>query len=822
MGSKKITIGYIYYMGIHMGLARGPLDEITTITVGDKTAWSGSVTETKSFRINNPNLFGGKKKEGGIDGTMAVLMGAPDQQRHSGLARMLGGLVPAFRGVATCFFDGEVCALSAYPKPWAFRVRRALKGWHGGIAWYADKAVIALDGGKIRAMNPAHILYQLYTDPSFGRGLPAARLDDASFRAAADILYTEGFGLCLAWARKDSIAAFAQTVIDHIGAVVYVARDTGLLTLRLIRDDYDVDTLPEFTPDTGLLGIDEDESVAVSEMTNEIIVKYVSPTDGKERAVRVKNNAAIVSSGAVSSESREYPGIPTAALALRVAARDLKMATAGVKRLSLRLDRRGALIHPGDVFAIASPSQDIGRLVLRAGRCEYGEGTDGTIKIDCAQDVFGLPQTSYVGIEPPAYIPPDMTPYPCATARLVEAPYRFLAQIDTRFEALDVYSGFLTALAAAPSALSYGFELWTKTGANAYTQGSDDNGTFCAVAQLSAAIDCKAQTLTLIAPDDKTGLLIDFEEGGAALIDEEWLRIDAFARDDSDPDNPVITLTVGRGCCDSVPAPHAVGAVLWFVEDGGGADLREYVSGQKVDAKLLTVTPGGTLDINDAPASSLTFAGRAGRPYPPGNFKINGQAYPETITGALTVSWAHRDRVTQADLLIDTAQGNIGPEADTTYRLQIWGDDDVKQLDDATLTGTSYTWEHEGGGQGDMALLHFDGDATDEAGTIWTQSGTIDYSQAGEFGNCATVSGIVNSRLVAPATAFGMQDFTVEAFVNLPAQPLVSGNSYFPLWLCAPGNSWNSMVCGIFLSRADYPATPTFWLYNYNSGAPML
>ncbi|AGF89243.1 hypothetical protein SP019_00250, partial [Salmonella phage FSL SP-019] len=46
MGSKakKITVGYKYYMGLFMGLFRGPVNEIVEIRVGDRTAWTGSIT----------------------------------------------------------------------------------------------------------------------------------------------------------------------------------------------------------------------------------------------------------------------------------------------------------------------------------------------------------------------------------------------------------------------------------------------------------------------------------------------------------------------------------------------------------------------------------------------------------------------------------------------------------------------------------------------------------------------------------------------------------------------------------------------------------
>ncbi|MDR0736097.1 MAG: hypothetical protein LBF51_04565 [Zoogloeaceae bacterium] len=822
MGSKKVTIGYIYYMGIHMGIARGPLDEINRITVGDKTAWSGSITGNTKIHINQPGLFGGDKKEGGINGYFYSLFGAPDQGVLGVLKNMLGGLVPAFRGVTTAFYDGEVCAMNPYPKAWAFRVRRTNNGWHGGQTWYPAKAAIWLEDGSIKAMNPAHILYQLYTDPAFGRGLPTARLDDASFKAAADTLAAEGFGLCIAWSRQDTIAAFAQMIVDHICATIYASQKTGLLTLKLIRDDYDIDTLPHFDADSGLLGIDEDESVAAADMTNEIVVKYTSPSDGKDRAVRVKNNAAIMSAGAVISQTREFPGIPTAALALRVAARELKSTASGVKRLKLRLDRRGAGLLPGDVFIISDAARGIGRLVLRATRRETGEGTDGTITVEAVQDMFGMPETHYVGVEPPGYVPPDVTPYPVTRQRTVESPYRFLAQLsDTAARALDVYSGFLTAIAAAPSPLSYGFDVWSKTGANAYALASTEQGAFCAVGELETAITPTQTSVTLVNPDDATGLFADFAPGGAALLGDEIVRVSTLSVNEApaaDPDDPpvvTVTLTLARGCADTVPTAHAAGTLCWLIEDCGGADEQEYISGATVSAKLLTVTPGGTLDINAAPASDLAITGRAGRPYPPGNFRVNGIAYPTAITGAMTISWSHRDRLTQADLLVDTTTGNIGPEPGTTYTLKLYDETGALARTETGLTGTSYEWETEdvdSGTAGDTALLHLDGDYTDDSGSVWTPgSGGVAFSASGKFGGCLDVKTTEYAYLRRTADTLRRSDFTIEGWVNVPTATV----GVAVLYARTAGNLWGGealLICpargsgeGYLLKVSLYP-----------------
>jgi hypothetical protein len=85
---------------------------------------------------------------------------------------------------------------------------------------------------------------------------------------------------------------------------------------------------------------------------------------------------------------------------------------------------------------------------------------------------------------------------------------------------------------------------------------------------------------------------------------------------------------------------------------------------------------------------------RFARPYPPGKLRVNGQVYPATIGGstALSLSWAHRDRVQQTAGLVDQEEGNIGPEAGTTYRVRIYGENNTLIHTESNITGTSYTY----------------------------------------------------------------------------------------------------------------------------------
>ena len=78
------------------------------------------------------------------------------------------------------------------------------------------------------------------------------------------------------------------------------------------------------------------------------------------------------------------------------------------------------------------------------------------------------------------------------------------------------------------------------------------------------------------------------------------------------------------------------------------------------------------------------------RPYPPGNVKVNGSAWPKVIVGALSISWAHRDRMQQTAYLVSQTEGHIGPEAGVTYTVRCYNENNALQK---TVTGlTSASW----------------------------------------------------------------------------------------------------------------------------------
>jgi len=674
-GSKKQTVGYRYYFSMHLGLCAGPVDELVEIKVGDRTAWSGSETQSGQIYIDQPELFGGESAEGGIQGTTDVMMGEATQGVNPRIVSMLGGVVPAFRNMVTLFFDGLICCNNPYPKAWDVRVRRNLQGWDGPV-WEPGLAVIPMqdpDGNAIQAANGAHILFQCNTNRDWGRGLDRTRLDLNSYLNAANTLANEGFGLCLRWSRSGTVSEFIQSVLNHIGAAQFVSRKTGLLTLRLIRDDYDHGSLPTFTATTGLLGIDDASTSSGNIAANEVIASWHDPIANEDRQVRERNLGAIRAAGGSITTKTDYPGIPTAELAHRVAARDVRANTAGVARLTIRLDRRGYNLDPADVFIVEDAQR--GRLVLRVGSIDYGTLAAGTVTVTAVQDVFGLPDSGASSPERPDWTPPDTSARPTPYHRVVEASYRDLAVPGLNDLAVneDDTTGYLISLGSRPSSLSQNYQLDAAVAPeDPIYQGFGD---FSPVGHLTGELDKLTTAAMMIITADARMITPPC----AALIDGEVVRVDAF-------DAATGALTLGRGCVDTLPVRHDAGAAVWFYDIYNGHSDVQWLAGLTVQARMLTRTSSAQLAPEMAPVDSVTMTNRARRPYMPGRIQVNGVDYPDQVetNDSYIMTWAHRDRLLQSDQLIDCTLGNIGPESGVTYVITVTDENGISVWETST------------------------------------------------------------------------------------------------------------------------------------------
>lgn len=686
--SKSVTVGYRYYLGLHFGMCHGPVDTIDQIQVGERLAWSGNQTASGAISINSPDLFGGESKEGGIQGTLDVMMGEPSQGTNGYLTAQQGTPQPAYRGILGLVYRGGLIACNnPYVKPWAARVRRVLKGWHNDQVWYSSKASINVGSGIIAA-NPAHIIYECLTNPSWGMGYPSSLIDNSSFQTAADTFFAEGLGLCIMWSQQDSLDNFIQLVLDHAGAVLSQDSGGGYFKLKALRGDYVPSSLELFDDNNGkVVSLEKIERTTYTENVNEIAIQYTDATTGRNSSIYVQNLSNVQAQGAVVSQTRQYPGIPNANLAARIGMRDLKATTSGLARITFVANRSAYNLVPGDVIRFAWQPAGIVSISLRVTRIDYGPLTSGLIRIEGIEDVFGLPATVYADPPPIAWTPPNYTPQPAGYVDLQEATYRDLySAFGSLISNFGDTEGAVGAIATRPlSSVSFNYQLQTKAGTAAY----EDKvlGDWAPTGTLVNGISKTATSITLQAAFDLDVIGVNTLALLGSGSNAEIVQVTAINLD-------TYTLTIKRGCVDTVPKVWPSGTRFTSYELHYASDEIEYTLGEVVSARFLTKTATGTLAEASAPVATVTMSQRAARPYPPALVRFNGQAWPTALQNAVAVTWAHRDRLLQMDQVRDQEAASIGPEIGTAYRVRAFNADTSAQILDQTTDGTLYAFNY--------------------------------------------------------------------------------------------------------------------------------
>ena len=93
--------------------------------------------------------------------------------------------------------------------------------------------------------NPADVLYEILTNPIWGLGQSASRLDVAgSFATAGATLAAEGLGISFVMGTDREAGEWIADILAVVDGVLYTDLRTGLLTFALNRNDYVVGSTP--------------------------------------------------------------------------------------------------------------------------------------------------------------------------------------------------------------------------------------------------------------------------------------------------------------------------------------------------------------------------------------------------------------------------------------------------------------------------------------------------------------------------------------------------------------------------------------------------
>ncbi|HEU0074007.1 MAG TPA: phage tail protein [Dehalococcoidia bacterium] len=656
-GGREVTVGYRYSIGMQMALCHGPIDQITEIRVGDRTAWTGT-SSGGAISISEPELFGGEDREGGVEGTVDVEMGGAAQATNSYLVAQLGD-VPAFRGILALVLRQPYLGTVPRFKPWSVTGRRTPGGWPG-----AGSALIGEDA------NPAHIIYELITHQTWGMGYGDTRIDIGSFDAAATTLAAEGFGLSFEWrdAQQD-VGDFLLTVLRHIDASAYVDPETGRWRLALARDDYDPETL-DVLDESNVVQVVDYKRPGWGELVNEVTVTWVDGEGGfptwKDRSITIQNLAVLQEQGGqVINETIHYAGVTKASLATTLAARDLRQLSTPLARLQLVLTADQKVLRPGDVRKFTWPDYGVSELIVRIVEVDYGTIADGKVTVTAVEDAFAVVAPEFAAPTSTEWVEPLNAPAAAPHRKLVEATYLHvaveLADSESLLAEIEDTAGFLLTSAVRPSSDAFNYEVWVDAGGGFQIDGG--LGDFSP----STTLDDDIAPQQTVLPIDNSTAAQDLdlvETGTLAYLGDEILHV-------TDIDISAGTVTVDRAVIDTVPTEHASGARIFFAQNFESVSATEYNETEAVDVRLLPSTALGRLLLSSAPTDQIVFDARFVRPYPPGRIRVNTEDWPVEVAGVPTLEWAGRDRTLQTGPIITQDAGPIGPEPGTKYTVRV-------------------------------------------------------------------------------------------------------------------------------------------------------
>jgi hypothetical protein len=220
--------GYDYYMSWQLGICAGPIDTLYAIYRNeDDLLWEGPLNIPAS----------GGKETIVIDGfgTIEFYFGSADQVANSKVGEIIADdtLNSPLRNYCWCFCDD--CKIGQYPRtPSLSFVFKKIPTY----SWSGQDTIQDYD------CNPMHAIYYLLSLC----GLPASWLYETGFGNVAYDLAQEYRGISIMLTNQVAALQSVESVNSHIDGILKYDVD-GKFHPVLVRDDYDVDTIPVIDED---------------------------------------------------------------------------------------------------------------------------------------------------------------------------------------------------------------------------------------------------------------------------------------------------------------------------------------------------------------------------------------------------------------------------------------------------------------------------------------------------------------------------------------------------------------------------------------------
>ena len=666
--SKRVVIGYEYFVGMLLSLCLGEGVALHRIWSGKEEIWSGTIdTDGTAINIKLPKLYGGKEKGGGFVGTLRFYTGSFTQGLNSYYASKRGAAVTAYRGTSYLVLERPNIGEANQLREMSFEVSR----YPNGLGIPAGKHIVGEDA------NPMEALYQAFTSAWGGLNVDVGLLDIESMVAAALVLHDESNGMSMQIVNGSGKAVISD-IMRQIDAILYNDPVNGKIVVKLIRDDFgDIEDLPVFD-ESNIKSVRAFSRTLWEDTINKVHVTFTNRAKKYEKGTAMQDDMANINAqGRIRPITNDYRWCCENELANDLCSRDISQASIPLISAQIETNRDGAALKPGDRFVWSWGEYNIEQIVMRVRKFDPGALTDNRVVMDVVQDRFAIADTLLSAPEnnDNSLTPPNLPAVDVADWTLREAPYFFAS--GAGFTANSAQSVLLVAAQAPANADE--FDIFASTDGGANYDESEQGLVFTPVGVLSTAIAVTddisdgviSSLVVTIDPDE-----VEQNTAGDAAFGAGMFLIgnELFVYETRTTGSGTVTLNnVWRSLLDTSPANHNIGSKVYFLSgDNVVDDLFPATASLRV--KLLPSTFNDQLDLADATYKSLNLLNRSARPLPPRAIKFGAGAFfapPADGTSPVNITWANADRLSQVvRKIVDTTnEYEAGQETVVRWRV---------------------------------------------------------------------------------------------------------------------------------------------------------
>ncbi len=608
---------------------------------------------------------------------------------------------PGFRGLLSLFFTGN----GGTERPgfmWGSNNYNLAKVWariRDKPRSFSEDYLTRTNSAGLVDVNFAHLIYEALVDRSFGMGGDPKQIDEESFRVAAQTLYNEGLCGTLAWTKQGPVEGYIQELLNHIDGIFFFDPRTGKAKLRLLRDDYDPETVPII--DASNAQLVKFRRQLWGETVNELVITYTSAVDESKQTIIFQSLGNIAMQGEVVSESRDYYAFRTEDVASIAGSRDIAKVSVPLATAVVKLNRTEWGLQVGDVRRLQFPKDGIGNVVMRCVDIDYGKKDDAVITATFLEDIYAFGRADYLPSQPPLWVDPSLPPN-SDQAQLdpffFAVPFPLLARYGAAQYLKDEnYPKIIVGVVAVPSdpdvqsfMLDY---LGTNTSGEPEWMGAGEKE-IGAKGKLGRVLPQEVvSTVTFTEIEGAAGPQVGgfVIVGGTKDAEDEWIYLHSYNEDGS--------WNAWRAVFDTVPKRWPLGTKVYFIPPFFNAvDTSEKLAFTNLHYKLLARTSLGVMDLAVAAERVANLPDRLYLPFRPANVKVEGVMFGtadlrsnEPRKWTLTITWSNRNRHLEDAVFLRWDQGDVVPEDGQTTSIIIDSGDGLQRFDG--LTGTRFDYD---------------------------------------------------------------------------------------------------------------------------------